>query len=61
MSATAWVLALDFGTRHAAAAAQLMPLLLTTLALLELSAPLLVMASLRLAGEIDVQRMGKKR
>jgi hypothetical protein len=61
MSATAWVLALDFGTRHAAAAAQLMPLLLTTLALLELSAPLLVMASLRLAGEIDVQRKGKKR
>ncbi len=61
MSATAWVLALDFGARHAAAAAQLMPLLLTTLALLELSAPLLVMASLRLAGEIDVQRKGKKR
>jgi Kef-type K+ transport system membrane component KefB len=61
MSATAWVLALDFGTRHATAAAQLMPLLLTTLALLELSAPLLVMASLRLAGEIDVQRKGKKR
>jgi Kef-type K+ transport system membrane component KefB len=61
MSATAWVLALDFGARHTAAAAQLMPLLLTTLALLELSAPLLVMASLRLAGEIDVQRKGKKR
>lgn len=60
MSATAWVLALDFGARHTAAAAQLMPLLLTTLALLELSAPLLVMASLRLAGEIDVQRKGKK-
>ena len=60
MSATAWVLALDFGARHTAAAAQLMPLLLTTLALLELSAPLLVMASLRLAGEIDVQCKGKK-
>ena len=60
MSATAWVLALDFGARHTAAAAQLMPLLLTTLALLELSAPLLVMASLHLAGEIDVQRKGKK-
>ena len=60
MSATAWVLALDFGARHTAAAAQLMPLLLTTLALLELSAPLLVVASLRLAGEIDVQRKGKK-
>ena len=60
MSATAWVLALDFGARHTAAAAQLMPLLLTTLALLELSAPLLVMASLRLAGEIDVQRKGNK-
>jgi len=60
MSATAWVLALDFGARHAAAAAQLMPLLLTALALLELSAPLLVVASLRLAGEIDVQRKGRK-
>jgi hypothetical protein len=33
----------------------LMPVLLAALALLELAAPLLVMASLRVAGEIDVQ------
>ena len=32
--------------------------LLATLALLELAAPLIVMASLRVAGEIDVQRQG---
>ena len=55
MSATAWVLALDFSARHPAAGAQLMPVLLSCLALLELTAPLVVMASLRAAGEIDVQ------
>ncbi len=55
MSATAWVLGLEFSLRHPAAGAQLMPVLLSCLALLELSAPLLVMASLRAAGEIDVQ------
>jgi Kef-type K+ transport system membrane component KefB len=56
MSATAWVLALDFSARHPAAGAHLMPVLLACLALLELAAPLVVMASLRAAGEIDVQR-----
>ena len=55
MSATAWVMALEFSLHHPAAGAQLMPVLLTCLALLELSAPLVVMASLRAAGEIDVQ------
>jgi hypothetical protein len=60
LSATAWVLALDFSASHLAAGAQLMPLLLAALALLELTAPLLVMASLRLAGEIDVQRKGRQ-
>lgn len=55
MSGTAWVLGLDFAAHHAAAGEQLMPILLAALALLELAAPLLVMASLRLAGEIDVQ------
>ena len=55
MSATAWVLGLEFSLSHPAAGAQLMPVLLSCLALLELSAPLLVMASLRAAGEIDVQ------
>lgn len=60
MSATAWVLALDFGASHPAAGAQLMPILLAALAVLELAAPLLVMASLRMAGEIDVQRKANK-
>ena len=55
MSGTAWVLGLDFAARHMAAGAQLMPVLLAALALLELAAPLLVMACLRVAGEIDVQ------
>jgi Sodium/hydrogen exchanger family len=53
MSATAWVLALDFSARHAAVGAQLMPVLLACLALLELAAPLAVMAALRTAGEVD--------
>jgi hypothetical protein len=53
MSATAWVLALDFSARHAAVGAQLMPVLLAALALLELAAPLVVMVALRAAGEVD--------
>lgn len=56
MSATAWVLALDFSASHPTAGAQLMPVVLACLALLELPAPLVVMVSLRAAGEIDVQR-----
>jgi NhaP-type Na+/H+ or K+/H+ antiporter len=61
MSGTAWVLGLDFAARHPAAGAQLMPILLAVLALLELAAPLMVMACLRVAGEIDVQgRRGAK-
>jgi Kef-type K+ transport system membrane component KefB len=59
MSATAWVLGLDFAASHPAAGGRLMPVLLATLALLELAAPLIVMASLRVAGEIDVQGRGK--
>jgi Sodium/hydrogen exchanger family len=55
MSATAWVLALDFSARHAAVGAQLMPVLLAALALLELAAPLAVMVALRAAGEVDAQ------
>lgn len=55
MSATAWVLALDFVARHPAIGAQLMPVLLATLALLELPAPLAVMGALRRAGEVDVR------
>jgi NhaP-type Na+/H+ or K+/H+ antiporter len=53
MSVTAWVLALDFSARHPEVGAQLMPVLLASLALLELAAPLAVMAGLRAAGEID--------
>lgn len=55
MSATAWVLSLDFVSRHPATGAQMMPVLLACLALLELAAPLAVMAALRAAGEVDVQ------
>jgi hypothetical protein len=53
MSVTAWVLALDFTARHPEVSAQLMPVLLASLALLELAAPLAVMAGLRAAGEVD--------
>jgi len=56
MSATAWVLALDFVARHADVGAQMMPVLLSTLAWLELAAPLAVMAGLRAAGEVDAQQ-----
>jgi Kef-type K+ transport system membrane component KefB len=59
MSGTAWVLGLDFAARHPASGALMMPVLLAALALLELTAPLVVMACLRVAGEIDVQRKGK--
>lgn len=55
MSATAWVLALDFVAQHPGIRAQLMPVLLATLALLELASPLAVMAALRRAGEVDAQ------
>ena len=59
MSGTAWVLALDFAVQHPATGAQAMPVLLAALALLELAAPLVVMACLRAAGEVDVQRRGQ--
>jgi hypothetical protein len=60
MSATAWVLGLDFAARHPAVGAQLMPVLLACLALLELAAPLVVMAALRSAGEVDSARPAAK-
>jgi Sodium/hydrogen exchanger family len=60
MSATAWVLGLDFAARHQAVGAQLMPVLLACLALLELAAPLVVMAALRSAGEVDTTRPAGK-
>ena len=58
MSGTVWVLGLDFAARHPTAGAQLMPILLAMVALLELAAPLVVMLCLRMAGEIDVQGRG---
>jgi Kef-type K+ transport system membrane component KefB len=53
MSATSWVLTLDFVAQHQALAAGMLPIALSALAFLELAAPLLVMAALRLAGEVD--------
>jgi hypothetical protein len=55
MSVTAWVLTLDFAARHPAVGVQMMPVLLASLALLELAAPLAVMAGLRAAGEVDAR------
>ncbi len=55
MSATAWVLSLDFVARHPTVGAQMMPVLLASLAMLELAAPLAVMAGLRAAGEVDAR------
>jgi Sodium/hydrogen exchanger family len=55
MSATAWVLTMDFIARHPNVGAQMMPVLLASLALLELAAPLAVMAALRAAGEVDAR------
>jgi Sodium/hydrogen exchanger family len=55
MSATAWVLTLDFVARHPNVGAQVMPVLLASLAMLELAAPLAVMAGLRAAGEVDAR------
>ena len=55
MSATAWVLTMDFVARHPNVGAQMMPVMLASLALLELAAPLAVMAGLRAAGEVDAR------
>lgn len=55
MSATAWVLTMDFAERHPEVGAQMMPVLLASLALLELAAPLALMAGLRAAGEVDTR------
>jgi NhaP-type Na+/H+ or K+/H+ antiporter len=57
MSASAWVLGLDYGARHPDAAAVLMPVLLAMLAGVELLSPLLLRASLQWAGEIDPPRV----
>jgi Kef-type K+ transport system membrane component KefB len=59
MSATAWVMALEFSSVHAARGVLLMPLVLGSLALVELAAPLLLMYGLRRAGELDVNQEKK--
>jgi Kef-type K+ transport system membrane component KefB len=56
MSATSWVLMLDFVAQHKPLAAGVLPVALSALALLELAAPLLVMAGLHLAREVDNPR-----
>lgn len=53
MSGTAWLLALDFAALHPDNGAQLMPLLLSMLALVELPAPLVLLYGLRLAHEAE--------
>jgi Kef-type K+ transport system membrane component KefB len=58
MSATAWVLALDFAATHAGTADVLMPLLLTLLALVELAGPLVLWYALRAARELDLADAG---
>jgi NhaP-type Na+/H+ or K+/H+ antiporter len=55
MSATAWVLTMDFVARHPTVGAQMTPVLLASLALLELAAPLALMGALRAAGEVDAR------
>lgn len=60
LSAAAWVLALDFSARHPDIGGTLMPVVLATLAMLELIAPLAVMASLRTAGEVDAPPRGSR-
>ncbi|MEF7613423.1 cation:proton antiporter [Aquincola sp. MAHUQ-54] len=53
LSATAWVLALEFAHAHPAVGPALLPVVLAMLAFIELPSPLVVMFSLRAVGEID--------
>jgi NhaP-type Na+/H+ or K+/H+ antiporter len=53
MSATAWVLALEFTTAHPDVVPTLMPVLLTSIALVELAGPLVLLYGLRYARELD--------
>lgn len=56
LSATAWVLALDFGVAHPQVGPALLPFVLAMLAFIELPSPLVVMYSLRAVGEIEKER-----
>lgn len=58
LSATAWILAIDFATAHPGRATQMMPVLLAMLAFIELPSPLVVLYSLRAAGEVDKTERG---
>jgi hypothetical protein len=53
LSATGWLIGLDFATIHAEPGAVLMPLLLAAIALVELIGPLVLLYGLRWAGEAD--------
>lgn len=59
MSATAWVMALEFTAMHPNAGVVLMPVLLGLLALVELPAPIVLLYSLRRAGEVDAHEGGQ--
>jgi hypothetical protein len=54
MSATAWLMGLEFSANHPGPGAAMMPVLLAAIALVELIAPLLLLYGLRWAHEVDV-------
>jgi hypothetical protein len=53
LSATAWLMGMDLGLTHPLLDGTLMPLVLASIALLELAAPLVLLYALRLAHETD--------
>ncbi len=53
LSATGWILGLDFQATHPEPGAVLLPILLAAIALVELLGPLAMLYGLRLAGEVD--------
>jgi len=55
LSATGWLIGLDFAKAHPEPGAVLMPLLLAAIALVELIGPLVLLYGLRWAGEADSQ------
>ncbi|HET9643974.1 MAG TPA: sodium:proton exchanger, partial [Burkholderiaceae bacterium] len=53
LSATAWLMGLEFDAAHPGPGTEMMPLLLASIALLELVAPLALLYGLRWTGEVD--------
>lgn len=53
MSATAWMIGLEFAVAHPQTAGALMPLVLASMALVELAGPLVMLYALRAAHEVD--------